>query len=277
MINEDKWVTDKWDKLQGRTISIKVKKVLESYKSKFQKIDVYETECFGKMFLLDDIIMLTEFDEFAYHEMIAHVPLSVHPNPKKVLIIGGGDGGTAREVLKHPVEEVHLCEMDEEVINVSKKHFPNLASNLDNSKVKIFYEDGSKFLKEKKKEYDVIIVDSTDPIGIGKTLFKKEFYKDLYESLTDEGIVVTQSESMFYHQDIIKELFENNKQIFPILKYYFTNIPTYPSGTIGFSFCSKKYDPIKDMEDKKIEGLKYYNPEIHKAAFVLPNFMKKII
>ncbi|MBL7101057.1 MAG: polyamine aminopropyltransferase [Nanoarchaeota archaeon] len=272
---EGLWITDKWDKVRGRTIAVKVKKVLESCKSEFQKIEVYETECFGRMLVIDGIIMLTDFDEFAYHEMIVHVPLSVHPNPRKVLVIGGGDGGAVRELLKHPVEEVHVCEIDKEVISISKKYFPDLASGFDDPRVKVFNEDGAEFVK--KKQYDVIIVDSTDPIGPGKALFEAEFYKDLYGSLAEDGIAVTQSESMFYDKELIKKLFDSNKKIFPIVKYYFTNVPTYPSGTIGFSFCSKKYDPIKDRKDKKLEGLKYYNPETHESAFVLPSFIKDII
>jgi len=186
------WIRDKWAP-NGAAINVKVVKPLESYRSKFQKIDVYETARLGKMLLLDDIIMLTEYDEFAYHEMIAHPSLHVHPKVKKVLVIGGGDGGTVREILKHSdIQEVHVCEIDEEVISVCKKHFPTLSSGFDNPKVKIFFEDGAAFVRERKNEYDLIIVDSSDPIGPAEVLFQEQFYRNMFDALKDDGITVTQ-------------------------------------------------------------------------------------
>jgi len=277
MTEENLWIRDNWDQGKGRSVAIKLKCALESFQSRYQKIDVYQTECFGKMLMLDDVIMFTEFDEFAYHEMIAHVALHVHPNPKRVLIIGGGDGGALREVLKHDVEGVHLCEIDEEVINVSKQYFPTLTSGFDDSRLRVYYEDGAKFIKDKRGAYDIIVVDSTDPWGPAEVLFEEEFYRDMHDALTNEGIVITQSESMFYDQDTIQNLFDFNKKIYPIVKYYYTLVPTYPSGTIGFSFCSKKYDPVKYLRAIKIDGLKYYNRDVHNAAFALPNFIKEII
>jgi spermidine synthase len=245
-----------------------------SKKSKYQKIELYNTEKFGKVLLIDGIIMLTEADEFAYHEMIAHVPLSIHPLAKKVLIIGGGDGGAAREILKHDIEELDICEIDSDVIDICKKYLPTLANSFDDKRVKVIHKNGADFIKDKKEEYDVIIVDSTDPIGPGKELFTEEFYISLYKALKKEGIAVTQSESMFYDKDVIKELFSFSKKLFPIVKYYYTLVPSYPSGMIGFSLCSKKYD---SFNDKGIKGLKYYNADMHKASFKLPSFMEKII
>jgi spermidine synthase len=278
MMSEEKWVKDSWDEKEGRGLSVKIKKTLDSYRSKYQDLDMYETACFGKMLTLDGTIMFTEFDEFAYHEMIAHVPMCTHPAPEKVLIIGGGDGGVAREVLKHKsVKEVHLCEIDEEVINITKKHVPKLASGFNSPKMKIFVEDGAAFIGRKKNTYDVIIVDSSDPWGPAQVLFRKEFYKIMFEALTKDGIVVTQSESMFYNRELIKKLITLNRTIYPIAEYFYTIVPTYPSGVIGFSFCSKKFHPLKHARDKKITGLKYYDPEIHRAAFVLPKFMKDLL
>ena len=268
------WISDGWDKQKGRTVSIEVTEKLASLRSKFQLIEVYQTKSVGKVLLLDGVIMLTEFDEFAYHEMIAHVPLAAHPNPKKILIIGGGDGGTVREVIKHNVDEVHVCEIDEEVIKISKKYFPNLANSFLDPRVKIFYEDGAKFVRDKKEAYDIIIVDSSDPIGPAEILFKEEFYKSVYSSLKEDGIVVSQMESIYYDLDIIYNVITNNKKIFPIVKYYYTLVPTYPSGNIGFCFCSKKYNP-EEFRELDITGLKYYNSKIHKASFVLPNFAKE--
>ncbi|MBN2015101.1 MAG: polyamine aminopropyltransferase [Candidatus Altiarchaeota archaeon] len=276
---ESGWiVSDKNDMLKGRCVKLRSKGLLELKQSKFQKIEVYDTVHFGKVLLIDDIIMLSEADEFAYHEMIVHVPLSVHPEPERVLIVGGGDGGAAREVVKHSdVKEVHVCEIDEEVVEVCRRHLPALACGFDDDRVEVFYEDAALFIKEKKGLYDVIIVDSTDPIGPGESLFREDFYRDMHAALREDGVVVTQSESMFDYRDLISSLFRFNKGIYSKVYYYLTLVPTYPSGTIGFSFCSKKYDPLSDLKDKKIPGLMYYTSEIHRASFVLPGFMGSVI
>jgi spermidine synthase len=272
-----KWIRDKWAP-NGAATTVKVVKEIESYHSEYQKIDVYETAKLGKMLLLDDIIMLTEFDEFAYHEMIAHPALHVHPKVKNALVIGGGDGGTVREILKHPdIQNIHVCEIDEEVILVCKKHFPALSSGFDDPKVKIFFEDGAVFVQKRKNEYDLIIVDSSDPIGPAEVLFKERFYRNMFDALTEDGITVTQSEGMFFDKETIRKLFTFNRSIFPILYYYFTLVPTYPSGTIGFSFCSKKYHPVIDIHTKKEITTLYYTPDIHKASFVLPKFMEDVV
>ncbi len=272
------WIEEKLEIEKGRALKIRITKSLEKIKSEFQEIEVVESQSFGKILLIDGVIMLTEADEFCYHEMIAHVPLCVHPKAQKVLVIGGGDGGTVREILKHDsVNEVDVCEIDEKVIEISKRHFPYLADSFDDSKVKIFCEDGNKFIKDRKEEYDVIIVDSSDPIGPAEVLFRREFYEAMYRALKDDGIVVTQAESFFYHEEIIKALFSFIKDIYPISEYYYTLVPTYPSGVIGFTFCSKKYHPINNFngtEALKLNDLKYYNRDIHKASFSLPTFAK---
>jgi spermidine synthase len=274
--NKDIWIEEKFEIEKGRALKIKIKKSLEKIKSKFQEIEVVESESFGKILLIDGVIMLTEADEFCYHEMIAHVSLCVHPKAQKVLVIGGGDGGTVREILKHDnVKEIDVCEIDGKVIEICKKHFPYLAGSFDDAKVKIFCEDGNKFVKERKNEYDLIIVDSSDPIGPAEVLFRREFYEAMYQALKNNGIVVTQAESFFYHQKIIKSLFFFIKEIYPIPEYYYTLVPTYPSGVIGFTFCSKKYHPINDFNETealKLADLRYYNKDIHKAAFNLPTF-----
>ncbi len=265
---------------EGRGMRIEIEKVIEDYKSKFQRIRIMQTKGFGKMMVLDDAVMLTEFDNFAYHEMIAHVPLFTHPNPKKVLVIGGGDGGTITEIVKHKdIEKIDLCEIDKEVIEASKRHFPEVVKGIYDKRVNIFAEDGAKFVKE-HKNYDVIIVDSSDPIGPAEILFQKQFYLDIKNALNEDGILVTQSESMYYHQDIIERTGKDMKVLYPIYKYYFAMVPTYPSGVIGFSFCSKKYDPIKNFDFTKaneIKDLKYYNKETHTGSFGIPNFFKKKI
>ncbi len=263
---------------KGRAVSIGIKKLLEQKQTTYQFIQIFDTNYFGRMMTIDGAVMLTEYDEFAYHEMIVHVPLLVHPNPGKVLVIGGGDGGTVREIVKHNgVEEIHLCEIDKEVVELSKKYFPNVISAFDDSRLKIFYEDGAKFVKGRKDEYDIIIVDSTDPAGPGEALFKEEFYRDLKDATKEDGIIVTQSESLYYYRNLIKGMVGFNKKLYPIYKYYNTLVPSYPSGIIGFSFCSKKYEPM-NFDEKRAAGLKdlkYYTPEIHRAAFALPKFFKE--
>jgi len=274
--HQDLWIEEKYEIEKGRTLKLKIKKYLEKVKSEFQEIEVVDSEAFGKVLLIDGVIMLTEADEFCYHEMIAHVPLCVHSKAQKVLVIGGGDGGAVREILKHDsVREVEVCEIDRKVIEICKKYFPKLAGSFNNSKVKIHCEDGNKFIKTQKNEYDLIIVDSSDPVGSAEVLFRREFYEAMYRALKDDGIVVTQAESFFYHQSTIKSLFSFIKNIYSISKYYYTLVPTYPSGMIGFAFCSKKYHPLNDFDESralKLQNLKYYNKDIHRAAFDLPNF-----
>jgi len=274
--NKEIWIEEKLEIKNGRALKVRITKSLEKIKSEFQEIEVVESQSFGKILLIDEVIMLTEADEFCYHEMIAHVPLCVHTKAKKVLVIGGGDGGTVREILKHDnVKEVDVCEIDEKVIEISKRHFPYLANSFNDPRVKIYCEDGNKFIKAHKDEYDIIIVDSSDPIGPAEVLFRREFYEAMYQALKDDGIVVTQAESFFYHQKIVKALFSFIRDIYPISEYYYTLVPTYPSGVIGFTFCSKKYHPTNNFDETealKLTDLRYYNKDIHKAAFNLPAF-----
>jgi len=269
-----KWFEEQLEIGNGRAVRIQYKELLETTHSQFQKIDVYDTIPYGKMLVHDEVIMLTEFDETHYHEMIVHVAMNTHPNPKRVLVIGGGDGGTLREVLKHAsVEEGHLCEIDGDVIDVCKKHFPQLSCSFNDPRTQVFLEDGAAFTERKKNYYDVIIVDSSDPIGPAEVLFQEKFYRSMYEALTEDGIVVTQSESMLYHQSVIGGIVRFSRSIFPHYSYYYTMVPTYPSGVIGFSFCSKKYHPLEDFTPSRaaaLTDLKYYSADIHRAAFVLP-------
>jgi spermidine synthase len=276
-----KWFEELLDVKKGRIFKLEYKELLESYRSPFQKIDVYDTVPFGKMLVHDDVIMVTEFDEAHYHEMIVHVAMNVYPDPQRVLVIGGGDGGTLREVLKHKeVKNAHICEIDGDVIRLCKKHFPNLGCGFDDPRVDVFLEDGAEFIDKRKNFYNVIIVDSSDPIGPAEILFKEKFFRSMSEALTDDGIVITQSESYLYHRDVIKDIVTFNRRIFPLYAYYYTMVPTYPSGVIGFSFCSKKYDPIADFKPGKVDALKdlkYYSKEIHNAAFVMPNSFSKFL
>ncbi|WP_448549794.1 polyamine aminopropyltransferase [Thalassotalea fusca] len=276
-MHSDLWIEEKFEDFLG--LRIKVEKVLFSGKSEFQTVDVVETKGHGKMLLNDGLIMVTERDEFAYHDMITHVPLFVHPAPKNVLVIGGGDGGTAREVIRHPsVEKCTMVEIDAMVVDACKQHIPQTSAALDDDRINLIIGDGVKFVKETNEKFDVIIVDSTDPIGPAQPLFGKEFYQDVYNCLTDDGIVVSQGESSWYAMEIQRSLLSVLNSVFEnTYLYSFSNL-TYPGGLWSFTFASKHYHPVKDFEAKRVEdsGLtfEYYNAPLHSAAFALPNFVK---
>jgi len=263
-------------------LNIKVKRFLYSGKSPFQEINILDTYEFGRMLVLYGSIMTTEVDEFIYHEMISHVPLGAHPHPRDVLIIGGGDGGTLREVLKHPtVERATLVEIDQMVVEKSQEFLPTIASAFGHPRARVLFEDGEKFLAQCREKFDVILVDASDPVGPAEVLFQKPFHESALHALRDDGIFITQSESPFFHQKTVRSLYRNLGQVFPIVRMYHAYIPTYPSGIWSFAFCSKKYDPFEryaaDAERWKGVTTKYYNPEVHRAAFALPNFMKDLV
>lgn len=277
----DLWFTEKHS--EGAKFSIHVKKHLYSAKSPFQQIDFFESEEFGKFFTLDGIMMANEKDEFIYHEMITHVPLASNPLIKKVLVIGGGDGGTVRELTKYTsLEEIHMVEIDEMVVKACREYLPITACKLDDPRVKLYFEDGLAFVKTKKDEYDLILVDSTDPIGPGEGLFSKEFYENCFEALTKNGILINQHESPYYPFNVreMKRAHNKIKDIFPISEVYQFHMPTYPSGHWLFGFASKGTNPLKfdakKWNDLKLET-KYYNTEIHSASFALPNYVKDLL
>ena len=269
-------ITDSWDEALGRTISIDGE-LIKEVQSKYQNIKVYDTKSFGKLLLLDGVIQLTEFDEANYHEMIVHVPLRAHKNPERVLVIGGGDGGAVREIVKHPkVKKIDLVEIDQSVVNVSLKHFPNVSCGLQDPRVTIHYEDGASYIKHLEFQYDVIIVDSTDPFSVGESLFKEDFYNNLSKSIREHGMIVSQSESMFYNGDMISKMETFKRKYFKEVKYYYTLVPTYPSGTIGFQICSDgHYIPNAILNWDELGELKYYSHGIHKSSFILPNGVKQ--
>lgn len=270
------WFTEK--QTQNFGITCKVEKSLHSEQTEFQKLDMIETKEFGTMLVLDGMVMTTDVDEFVYHEMVTHVPLFTHPNPKKVLVVGGGDGGAIREVVKHPsVEKAVLVDIDGKVIEYSKKHLPNISAELNNPRVEVQVNDGFMHIHEHKNEYDVIMVDSTEPVGPAAKLFEKGFYQGIYDALTEEGIFVAQSDNPWFHGDLIKKVFADVQDIFPITRLYTCNIPTYPSGMWTFTLGSKKHDPLEVDKNKiaEIES-KYYTADIHHAAFVLPKFVQDL-
>ncbi|MBN2373402.1 polyamine aminopropyltransferase [bacterium] len=270
------WFTEKHSPNIGLTL--KIKRCIFHKKTSCQQLDILESLDYGKILLLDGLVMITERDEFVYHEMITHVPITAHPDPKSILIIGGGDGGTVRECLKHAgLERIDLVEIDGEVIDACKKFFPEVSQGLNDPKVKIRVEDGIKFIKGQHKNYDIIIIDSTDPIGPAVGLFEKTFYQDVFNALNTDGIVVTQSGSPFQSTETWLNIFKNLSSIFPKTSSYLAFIPTYPSGLWSFVLASKTAHPIKDMRYDYARQLgartKYYNHAIHKSAFSLPNFL----
>jgi spermidine synthase len=228
--------------------------------------------------------MLTEKDEFIYHEMIAHVPMAVNPSIKKVLVIGAGDGGTVRELTRYnSLERVDMVEIDRKVVEICKEFIPQTASKLDDKRVNLYFEDGLKFVKTKKNEYDLIIVDSTDPIGPGVELFTLEFYENCFDALVDDGILVNQHESPYYPKDAktMQKIHIKIKSVFPIATVYQAHIPTYGSGHWLFGFASKKYNPVKDLNEELWNslGLKtnYYNTDLHKGSFYIPSYVKRLL
>lgn len=261
-------------------MSLEIEEVLYSKKSKFQQIDMFLTKNHGKMLVLDDIIQLTESDEFAYQEMLAHVPLFAHPKPETVLVIGGGDGGILREVGRHDcVKTIDFCEIDEDVIAVSKEFLPNLACGFNDPRVSVHIVDGNEFICDKINKYDVIIVDSSDPIGPGEALFERAFYEGLKKALKPNGIIATQGESFFMHKECVIDLVTMTKDLFPIHAYSYFLVPTYPGGHIGINLGSLGPELIKscrDISENFQKQLKYYTPEIHEASFVLPYFAQKM-
>lgn len=271
------WFTEQLAIVPGMRAQISVEKKLASERSAFQKLEVYETTSMGRMLVLDDVIQCTEFDEQSYHEMICHVPLFSHPNPKKVLIIGGGDGGSVRECLKHKsVEEVHLCEIDQRVVDLCFEHIPSMAGKVRDPRVHCHYEDGAAWAKNHPGTYDVIIVDSSDPIGPAEVLFQFPFYESCRNALTDNGILATQAENFLLHAKIIKELLSFGKKLFPIARYYYTQVPTYPGGMIGFTFFSRKHTQEELVDSRfaasgiKPEEFRFWSVDFHKKAFTLP-------
>ena len=269
------WVEEKYKDFYA--VRFKVERTLFAGKSEFQTVDVVETRGHGKMLLNDGLIMVTERDEFIYHDMLAHVPLFTHPNPKSVLIIGGGDGGTAREVLRHKnIERVVEVEIDKMVVDACKEWIPSTACAYENPKLELIIGDGVKYMAETQEQFDIILVDSTDPIGPAAPLFGPAFYKDIYKVLKEDGIVVSQGESPFLEEECQKSMLSILNNQFEVVKIYNFNNLTYPGGLWSFTFASKGPHPIRDFNSEKVKNsgldFKYYNELIHHGAFSIPNF-----
>lgn len=273
----DMWLKE--GQIEDAAMTYKIKETLVRKQTDFQDLAIVDTYAFGRMLILDGIVQTTIADEFVYHEMITHIPLYTHPNPKKVLVVGGGDGGAIREILKHPsVEKAVLCEIDGAVIEYCKKYLPQISCGLDDPRCEIFVGDGIKFVHEHKNEFDIIIVDSTDPFGAAEGLFGGSFYKEIFDCLTEDGIFIAQTETPFYLPQVVKKVFNDAKAIFPVTKLFMAAIPTYPGGFWSFTIGSKKYDPEQAELSNRIDlNLKYYSKKLHKSCFTLPKFIEDLI
>ncbi|WP_127509704.1 polyamine aminopropyltransferase [Paenibacillus humicus] len=271
------WYTEKQTETYG--ITAKIKETYVNEQTDFQKLAMIETDEFGTMLVLDGMVMTTDKDEFVYHEMVAHPALNTHPNPEQVLVVGGGDGGVVREILKHEkVKRVVLVDIDGKVIEYSKKYLPNIASGLDDARVEVHVNDGFMHIHDHKNEYDVIMVDSTEPVGPAANLFTRGFYQGIYEALKDDGLFVAQTDNPWFKADLIQSVNRDVKEVFPVVRVFWANVPTYPSGLWTFTMGSKKHDPLAVDETAIPEReTKYYTPRLHKAAFVLPKFVEDLV
>jgi len=275
------WFTELHQGISGLTL--KVSRVIESAESEFQRIEVIETDEFGKALVLYGSLMVAEGDTGAYNEMIAHVPLLVHPNPGEVLVIGGGDGGCVTNVLMHPeVNRCTICEIDRTVIEIAQKHFPKLTAGLSDPRCRMIFEDGKKFIADTAGKFDIVILDLSDPIGPAADLFQKSFHQSVYDCLRDDGIMVAQSESPLFNPKTVGAMYSNLKSIFPIVRMYTCIMPIYPSSYWSFAFCSKKYDPLNDFDAERydrtdLSACSYYNRDVHFGSFALPTYVKKLI
>lgn len=263
------WFTEEW--VPGLKLSVKVNSVIHTAKTKFQELAIYDTESLGRILTLDNVIQTTEIDEYIYHECIVHVPLFSHPNPEEVLIVGGGDGGSLREVLKHPsVKHATLVDIDEGVIAASKKYLPQWSTGFGDPRAKVVITDGLEFVSRSKAQYDVVIVDSTDPVGPGEVLFREEFYRSIKGSLRPGGMMVAHTESPIFMPDLVRDVFGRIARVFPVAKLYTGPMPTYPGGFWSYTCGTLGSDPSIPAR-KPDEGfrLRYYSTAIHERAFVI--------
>lgn len=268
------WYTEKQTPHAG--ITCLVRETLCHLKTPYQDLAIIDTLQYGRMLVLDGMVQTTEQDEFVYHEMIVHVAMQAHPNPRHVLVVGGGDGGAIREVLKYPsVETATLVEIDEAVITASKKYLPDIACGLADPRVRVLVADGIAHVKESQGKYDCIFVDSTEPVGPAVGLFSGEFYAGIYRALKKDGLFVAQTESPFFNRDLIKNVFARISSVFPLVRLYLASVPTYPSGLWSFTAGSKCYDP--EAGGGKPVTTRYYNADVHQGAFRLPVFVRELL
>lgn len=277
------WFSEMNELWPGISLSLEVKQILYQQRSNYQNILIIDTKSHGRALILDGIIQCVERDEFSYQEMIAFLPLCSHPNPKNVLIIGGGDGGVAREVAKHPgVENIIQVEIDDMVITVSKQYLPFMGKGLEHPKLTLRIGDGFEFMKQHKNEFDVIITDSSDPVGPAESLFQGSYFNLMKSALKPNGIICSQAGTAWANLDFVQRTFRYCRSIFPVCSYGVASVPTYPTGQIGFILGSlnpqtifKKPEKIFTNEELDTMEMRYYSDAVHRAAFELPRFIEK--
>lgn len=269
---------------ENMKISFRVRQQLFSQQSDFQHIQVLDSDEFGRVLVMDGFIMMTEKDEFIYHEMISHVPMAVHPAIRKILVIGGGDGGVLRELCRYPgVEEITLVEIDPMAVEVSRRFLPTVSVSFDDPRVTIVHEDGLRYVRRYQGVFDLILVDSTDPFGPGESLFTREFYSNCRHALKEDGILVNQHEGPYFKNDAEEAaaIYKKTSALFPVAAVYQAHIPTYPAGHWLFGFMSNHYHPLRDLDPGRWESLgietRYYNTDLHKGAFALPTYVRRLL
>ncbi|TYQ14594.1 UNVERIFIED_CONTAM: spermidine synthase [Acetivibrio alkalicellulosi] len=276
-IDGEIWLIE--DERENMKLSYRVKEILSVSKSIFQQVSIIDTYDFGRCLVLDGVIQTTQIDGFIYNEMISHVPLLTHKNPKNVLIIGGGDCGVAKELSKYStVDRIDMVEIDELVVQESIKSLPEISGDVHkDSRIRFIFEDGVKYIKDKKEEYDIAIIDSSDPIGPAEVLFSEGFYVDLKKSIKEDGLMVCQSQSPVFHKDILIKTQNILKKHYPIVNTYKAVVPSYPGGMWSFTLASLKYNPLEACVENLSKDTKYINKEIFRSAFNLPSFIREYL
>lgn len=269
----------------GFAQGLRVRQRILDVRTPFQRLELIDTDAFGRALILDEALQTSEFDEFMYHEMIVHVPLMTHPNPRRVLIIGGGDGGTLRRVLEHPGVRPVQVEIDRTVIDVCRDHIPGISAGAyDDPRVELVVADGIEFIRRNPGQFDVVIIDSTDPIGPGAGLFEEAFYRDVAGALADDGLLAAQSSSPLFMAGELHSQVHNLRQVFPLVRTYLGPVPGYPGCLWSYTIGSKRYDPLAVERASILQRLaaggirtRYYTPDVHHAAFALPPFIADIV
>lgn len=273
--NGDLWLTE--DERENLKIDYRIKDIIYAEQSAFQYVMILDSYAFGRMLALDGIVQTTSIDGHIYNEMISHVPLCIHPHPRQILIIGGGDCGAAKEICKYDhVERIDLVEIDKLVVEACQNHLPEVSGRLSDPRVHFIFEDGVDFVKNKAQEYDVIIVDSSDPIGPAEVLFEKSFYQSLFKALKDDGLMVCQSQSPIFHAEIMRQTHQRISSIFAKAALYLAVVPTYPGGFWSFTVGSKQHitpDPAR----LRGQDLLYVNKPLIKSCFDLPQFVLNLL
>lgn len=257
-------------------VFFEIKSTLFKKKSRYQEIEVIDNPYFGRMLFLDGLVQTTEKDEFFYHEMLIHPALVTHSDPQQILIIGGGDGGALKETLRYPIERVKMVEIDPDVIAAAKKYFPWLLPSLEDERADILIADGKEFLEDSQDKYDVVFIDSSEPVGPSVILHERSFFELVKDRLNLSGIACAQMGAPFFQMESLKRAKNDLKDVFEIVRFYLAPVPTYPGGNWYFVYLSDQVDPFV-LKKEPPQGLKYYNQDIHKAAFALPNYLQKLL